>query len=252
MKNSASLSRSRQDLKTCTIWCYMTDSASRAILVAIAGPATGDTFRIDELEAVVGREEGNSVALPDPSVSRRHCALRRTDSGWTVHDLGSFNGTFLNGEPVREAALQDGDRVRAGETEFLFRCQTSRVQAGAVESLRATTRFEVHASRYLQLATLGQPDPRTQRDLQSLVRLGHSPQRPPRPGSSRDGASPHRVQRRSGDRCGDSARDAGLERLPVCRRARARRAGFPSAPSDCHRSRDCPQRSRSDETCIPA
>jgi len=150
----------------------MTDSASRAILVAIAGPATGDTFRIDELRAVIGRDEGNSVALPDPSVSRRHCELRRTDCGWTVHDLGSFNGTFLNGESVREAELQDGDRIRAGETEFLFRCQTSRVHEGAAESLRATTRFELHASRYLQLPSLDQPDPRTQRDLQSLVRLG--------------------------------------------------------------------------------
>jgi Nif-specific regulatory protein len=150
----------------------MMDDVSPASLVAIAGPATGETFRIDQQEGIIGRDEENGLAVPDPSISRRHCTLRWTAAGWWVYDLDSFNGTFLNGERVQEAALHDGDRLRAGETEFLFRYHSPRAESPLSGSLRATTRLHLQASRYLQPGSLDQPDVRTQRDLQALVRLG--------------------------------------------------------------------------------
>lgn len=51
----------------------------------------------------------------DPTVSRRHASLRRRNDRWTVHDLGSSNGTWLNGMRVERAGIQPGDQLRFGE-----------------------------------------------------------------------------------------------------------------------------------------
>lgn len=65
-------------------------------------------------EIFIGRTPDNALVLDDGSVSRRHASLMHGPEGWTLKDLGSTNGTFVNGVRVREALLQDGDRVRVG------------------------------------------------------------------------------------------------------------------------------------------
>jgi diguanylate cyclase (GGDEF)-like protein len=65
-------------------------------------------------EIFIGRTPDNALVLDDGSVSRRHASLLYGDDGWTLRDLGSTNGTFVNGVRVREALLRDGDRVRVG------------------------------------------------------------------------------------------------------------------------------------------
>lgn len=62
----------------------------------------------------LGRGLDNALALEDTSVSRRHAMLTRTDDGWWLADLGSTNGSFVNGVRVKDALLRDGDRVRLG------------------------------------------------------------------------------------------------------------------------------------------
>lgn len=68
----------------------------------------------------IGRSEESDIALNDPSVSRTHAAIETEGSVPTVRDLGSTNGTFVNGRRVQNEALRDGDDVRFGNTRMRF------------------------------------------------------------------------------------------------------------------------------------
>jgi hypothetical protein len=65
-------------------------------------------------ELVIGRDSDCDVALSDDSVSRRHARLVSRDGAWIIQDLGSTNGTLLNGEPVGRCELRPGDRLQLG------------------------------------------------------------------------------------------------------------------------------------------
>jgi hypothetical protein len=69
---------------------------------------------------VIGRLPECDVVLPDSNVSRRHAELRRKGDGVFVTDLGSTNGTRVNGTPVREQLLASGDEVSVGSTKLVF------------------------------------------------------------------------------------------------------------------------------------
>ena len=70
----------------------------------------------------IGRAQGNNVVLQSGSVSRQHARIREEAGEYRVFDLGSANGTFVNDQKVADPiVLQDGDRVRFGEVEFVFR-----------------------------------------------------------------------------------------------------------------------------------
>ncbi|HUR13658.1 MAG TPA: DUF3662 and FHA domain-containing protein [Mycobacteriales bacterium] len=70
---------------------------------------------------VIGRGAEADVQLTDTGVSRKHAELRLVDDAVEVHDLGSTNGTYVNGQRVKTASLRDGDRVRVGTTELVLR-----------------------------------------------------------------------------------------------------------------------------------
>jgi Nif-specific regulatory protein len=89
-------------------------------LAAIAGPLKGRTFTLTEDETSVGRESANQVCLSDPSVSRRHCRIKREGELFKINDLESLNSTFINDVPVKERFLEHGDRVRIGDHTFSF------------------------------------------------------------------------------------------------------------------------------------
>jgi hypothetical protein len=69
---------------------------------------------------VIGRLPECEVVLSDSNVSRRHAEIRRKDDGVFVTDLGSTNGTRVNGAPVREQLLTSGDEVSVGSTKIIF------------------------------------------------------------------------------------------------------------------------------------
>jgi pSer/pThr/pTyr-binding forkhead associated (FHA) protein len=70
---------------------------------------------------VLGRSRECDIQIEDGNVSRRHAELDRDDSGWTVVDLGSTNGTEVNGRRItRRTTLDDGDRIGIGGTELVF------------------------------------------------------------------------------------------------------------------------------------
>jgi pSer/pThr/pTyr-binding forkhead associated (FHA) protein len=79
-----------------------------------------ERIAITRAPVTIGRLSTNDVVLADPNVSRRHAELRHEPSGWVLADLGSTNGTLVNGKLAKEHALADGDRIAFGTSELIF------------------------------------------------------------------------------------------------------------------------------------
>jgi DNA-binding winged helix-turn-helix (wHTH) protein len=83
------------------------------ILVVQEGQLAGKRWPLNKLEFVIGRGEDCDIVLPDRQVSRHHFRVVRDADGYNVEDLGSKNGTYINGAPVRGSMqLQDGDEIQ--------------------------------------------------------------------------------------------------------------------------------------------
>jgi hypothetical protein len=80
----------------------------------------GTRHRLGSGTITIGRAAESEIRLTDTSVSRRHAEVRSTGDGWTVVDLGSTNGTKVNGAVVTERKLQDGDVVSAGDSTLRY------------------------------------------------------------------------------------------------------------------------------------
>lgn len=89
-------------------------------LVAIAGNIEGIALSITDSPAFIGRDTTATLCVPDPSVSRRHSRIERDGDAFIVTDLDSLNGTFVNDVPIKRRNLEHGDRVRIGDSHFLF------------------------------------------------------------------------------------------------------------------------------------
>jgi two-component system, NtrC family, sensor kinase len=92
-----------------------------ATLLIVNGPNRGNRFEISSSEEVIiGRSVGCQVRLDDTEVSRHHAAIRHNSTDFVVQDLRSANGTLVNGSPVTEKRLRNGDSVRLGSTQMTF------------------------------------------------------------------------------------------------------------------------------------
>lgn len=89
-------------------------------LIVVRGVDEGKQFELAGGTVTVGRHSANAVALHDTQVSRRHLEVRATAAGYELLDLGSGNGTLLNGQPVQAAPLRSGDTVTVGQTVLMF------------------------------------------------------------------------------------------------------------------------------------
>jgi len=96
-----------------------------ARLVGLSEEWKGQVFKLTEPEATIGRVKGNTIQVVDPTVSSRHCVIRREGEDWILEDLGSTNGTRHNGEPTARAVLKEGDSVTFGGVQFRFQVATS-------------------------------------------------------------------------------------------------------------------------------
>jgi Nif-specific regulatory protein len=105
-------------------------------LVAINGSKKGTTFPLSTAEITIGRESSNDIALKHTSISRRHCVIRREGDDYKLTDLSSFNGTFVNGIPIKEQTLSHADQIRVGSIALLFLLEEGETEiAGTVVSL---------------------------------------------------------------------------------------------------------------------
>lgn len=82
---------------------------------------TGQAFPLTKNQITVGRALTNDIVLDDLNVSRAHCEFQRKNARfWGVADLGSTNGTLVNGKHIASVTLNEGDRITVGTTTFLF------------------------------------------------------------------------------------------------------------------------------------
>ncbi len=91
-------------------------------LISISGPLKGTIFSITDADVTIGRGPSNSICIADPLLSRQHCRITREGSVFNLHDLGSFNGTFVNGVPIKEQAIAHRDLIKTGDSILLFIC----------------------------------------------------------------------------------------------------------------------------------
>jgi pSer/pThr/pTyr-binding forkhead associated (FHA) protein len=95
--------------------------AGQALLLVKRGPNAGSTFLLDGDTTTVGRSTDGDVFLDDVTVSRKHAIFdRRAGGAWFVRDVGSLNGTYVNGEQVDETKLASGDEVQIGRFKLTF------------------------------------------------------------------------------------------------------------------------------------
>jgi hypothetical protein len=88
-------------------------------LLATAGPCEGSTFEVGEASAIVGRLPDNPIYVPDSRLSRKHARIEFREDGYWLTDLGSANGTTLNGRSVTTAApLRAGDVIDLGASQL--------------------------------------------------------------------------------------------------------------------------------------
>jgi Nif-specific regulatory protein len=151
-------------------------------LIAITGPLKGTTIPLADTETTIGREPTNPVALNDPLVSRKHCVICRADGKLQMRDLESLNGTLVNGVPTRQKALEHGDRIKIGGSQFIYLEQRddSAVLVPLSDSFEGqfvtsiTVKVDTEDSVFLQpdrVAGTLPPNARLARDLAAVLRI---------------------------------------------------------------------------------
>jgi len=96
-----------------------TPSTSSAKLIATQGAYAGTVFMLDKESTSIGRAETNDIALPEDSTASREHAVVSTWAGeFVVRDVGSSNGTFVNGMKASEQIIHSGDEIQVGSTHF--------------------------------------------------------------------------------------------------------------------------------------
>ena len=91
-----------------------------ALLVVLRGPNTGARFLLDDASVSSGRHPDSDIFLDDVTVSRKHAVFTREGSEFSVRDVGSLNGTYLNRERIDESVLHTGDEVQIGKFRLVF------------------------------------------------------------------------------------------------------------------------------------
>jgi len=138
-----------------------------------AGPLADSIYLLTDSEMRIGRDPSNSLAIGDLSLSRRHCVLVREADSYTLRDLDSRNGTFVNGRVISKKQLNHGDQISIGESVlvFLLKEDTDEATTHGVEfddrRTQATAQMRPQDVLYLQ------PE-RVLRELPAASRLGRN------------------------------------------------------------------------------
>jgi pSer/pThr/pTyr-binding forkhead associated (FHA) protein len=94
--------------------------AGSALLIVQRGPESGSRFLLDKEVTTAGRHPSSDIFLDDVTVSRRHAEFHRVGSGFSVRDVGSLNGTYVNRERIEDAVLAGGDEVQIGKYRLVY------------------------------------------------------------------------------------------------------------------------------------
>ena len=87
---------------------------NEGILLVLKGPGAGARYLLDSKQTKIGRDTNNDIHLDDITVSRSHAMISK-NSGYSIKDLGSLNGTYLNVISVKESNIKAGDEIQIGK-----------------------------------------------------------------------------------------------------------------------------------------
>jgi Nif-specific regulatory protein len=141
----------------------------------------GREFPLED-QTTLGRDPSNQISLNEHWVSRQHCQIKKAAGGFTIVDLGSHNGTFLNGVPVKEHELEHGNRIQIADSTFIFLFgeEVSSRASDAVEMddgrspHRSTIQLRLEDAIYLQPEKISKahlPPSTIERDLSALLKV---------------------------------------------------------------------------------
>lgn len=92
-----------------------------AVRASLVFSSTGKRVDLASNRLIVGRSTNSDIVIDDINASRSHAEMRREPQGaWVISDLGSMNGTYVNGRSITQSMLQDGDRIVIGSTDLFF------------------------------------------------------------------------------------------------------------------------------------
>jgi len=89
-------------------------------LLVISGPLQGREFLINKDVFTIGAGINNDLRLEDKAISKRHCEIKIDEEGYSIEDLGSTNGTFVQGVRINQAYLNPGTELQLGQTRLIF------------------------------------------------------------------------------------------------------------------------------------
>jgi transcriptional regulator with GAF, ATPase, and Fis domain len=160
-------------------------------LVCLNGPLAGRTFPLEGEALPIGRHHSNRLQLPDLAASRHHCVIEPEGAGvFRLRDLASRRGTFVNGVPIQERLLEEGDLVTIGRSLFVF--QVGEEIGGRTPpalplddgTLETTVLLTLEDSLYARSPDVvgakvaADRSGRTARDLQTLLQISKALQAP--------------------------------------------------------------------------
>ena len=96
------------------------ESTIPAVLVVNRGPNAGFRFPLNQAVTTAGRDPRSDIVLDEMTVSRHHAEFRLERGELQVVDIGSLNGTYVNGQPVDSTALTNGDEIQMGKFRLVL------------------------------------------------------------------------------------------------------------------------------------
>jgi predicted component of type VI protein secretion system len=112
-----------------------------AILIGMSESIKGRKFDVDHETVTIGRRPSNVIILDESSVSGAHCSITKDGAKFTLRDLGSTNGTGVNGRAIKECRLNPKDILQIGNLELMF--DGTDIEPDTTPGASATTRIEV-------------------------------------------------------------------------------------------------------------
>jgi pSer/pThr/pTyr-binding forkhead associated (FHA) protein len=91
-----------------------------AVLVVKKGPLVGQRFALTRGTITLGRDPGSDIFLNDITVSRKHAKVDFDPPHFVIRDVGSLNGTYINGKRVEKSTLSQGDELQIGKFKLIF------------------------------------------------------------------------------------------------------------------------------------
>jgi FOG: FHA domain len=111
----------RELVKTNSLAQDIAGRNSDYFLEIIEGPDLGQTFALQKGDVFIGRHAQCDLVLHDPEVSRRHLKITSEENGWWLDDLGSTNGSFVNGQRITHQTTAPGDRIQIGQSTLVIK-----------------------------------------------------------------------------------------------------------------------------------